>query len=580
MEGNTNNLLKSFQISERDMVYGNVVEQFASHFVGRSNTSFERARFNKRIQGEKESVIDFVEDLYKLAETCQFGTLKDELIRDRIVVGIQNANLSQRLMQDDKLTLEKAIREVKSSELVKHHHDILKGDSENGLIGRVRTNQRKGNDTTQKSKLKWNQNRSPDQHSRKKNRQRSRCGRSTIHKREDCPANNKTCLKCNKEGHFAAVCRSNSSAKIQSVDDKSTDSPGDFFLGTISDIENERKWAIDLLLGKSTVKFKIDTGADVTVIPEPVFVQTGITRMQSTNKELFGPNQAKLSVKGKIRATLRTATSKTTEQDIYIVKNLKEPLLGRQAINALDLIATVEAIQSNDASDMEEEIKATYPNLFKGLGELDGEYNIKLKPGSIPFALTTPRRIPLTMTKKVHDELTRMEELGVISKVNIPADWCAGMVVVPKADGKIRICVDFTKLNEWVLREIYPLPKIESLLAEIRGSEYFSKLDCNSGFWQEKLEQNSRLLTTFITPFGRFCFNRMPFGIKSAPEHFQKRMKQMLEKQDGQVSTIDDVLVHGKTKNEHDSRLKAVLKKFDNAGVTQILRSVSLLRRW
>ncbi|XP_046863284.1 uncharacterized protein K02A2.6-like [Xenia sp. Carnegie-2017] len=463
MGGNTNDLLKSFQISERDMVCGNVVEQFVSHFVGRSNTIFERAWFNKRIQGEKESVIDFVEDLYKLAETCQFGTLKDELIQDRLVVGIQNANLSQRLMQDDKLTLEKAIREVKSSELVKHHHDILKGDSENGLIGRVRTNQRKG---------------------------------------------------------------------------------------------------------KSTVKFKIDTGADVTVIPEPVFMQTGITQVQSTNKELFGPNQAKLSVKGKIRATLRTATSKTTEQDIYIVKNLKEPLLGRPAINALDLIVTVEAIQSNDASDMEEEIKVTYPNLFKGLGELDGECNIKLKPGAIPFALTTPRRIPLTMTKKVRDELTRMEKLGVISKVNIPTDWCAGMVVVPKADGKIRICVDFTKLNEWVLREIYPLPKIESLLAEIRGSKYFSKLDCNSGFWQEKLEQNSRLLTTFITPFGRFCFNRMPFGIKSAPEHFQKRMKQLLEKQDGQVSIIDDVLVNGKTKNEHDSRLKAVLKKFDNAGIT------------
>ena len=101
------------------------------------------------------------------------------------------------------------------------------------------------------------------------------------------------------------------------------------------------------------MKFKIEIGADVTVIPEPVFMQTGITRIQSTNKELFGPNQAKLSVTGKIRATLKTATSKTTEQDIYIEKNLKEPLLGRPAINALNVIATVEAIQSNNASDMD-----------------------------------------------------------------------------------------------------------------------------------------------------------------------------------------------------------------------------------
>lgn len=178
MGGNANDLLKSFQISEGYMKYENVAEHFASHFVGRSNIIFERARFNKRIQGEKESVIDFVEDLYKLAETCQFGTLKDELIRDRIVVGIRNANLSQRLMQDDKLTLEKAIREVKSSELVKHHHDILKGDSEDGKIDRVKAKKRSGIDTAEKPKLKWNQNRTSDQLSSKKSRQCFRCGRS------------------------------------------------------------------------------------------------------------------------------------------------------------------------------------------------------------------------------------------------------------------------------------------------------------------------------------------------------------------------------------------------------------------
>lgn len=105
------------------------------------------------------------------------------------------------------------------------------------------------------------------------------------------------------------------------------------------------------------------------------------------------------------------------------------------------------------------------------------------------------------MTEKVRDELMRMEELNVISKVDISTDWCAGMVVVPKPDGRIRICVGFMKLNEWELRENYPLPEVENLLADIRGSNYFTKLDCNSGFWQEKLEQNSRLLKEM--PFGK-----------------------------------------------------------------------------
>ena len=124
------------------------------------------------------------------------------------------------------------------------------------------------------------------------------------------------------------------------------------------------------------------------------------------------------------------------------------------------------------------------------------------------------------------------------------------------------------KLNECVLRETYPLPKIDNMLAQISDSKIFTKLDCNSGFWQEKLDPNSRLLTTFITPFGRFCFNRMPFGIKSAPEHYQKKMSQILDGSDGHISIMDDMLIHGKTQKEHDSRLRAVLKKLDDAGAT------------
>ena len=156
----------------------------------------------------------------------------------------------------------------------------------------------------------------------------------------------------------------------------------------------------------------------------------------------------------------------------------------------------------------------------------------------------------------------------MISKVDTPTDWCSGMIVVPKPDGRIRICVDFAKLNESVLRETYHLPKIDNLLAQIKESKFFSKLDCNSVFWQEKLDPDSRLLTTFITPFGRFCFNRMPFGIKSAPGHYQTRMSQTLEGQDGHILIVDDMIIYGKTQKEHDTRLRAVLRKLDEAGVT------------
>ena len=156
---------------------------------------------------------------------------------------------------------------------------------------------------------------------------------------------------------------------------------------------------------------------------------------------------------GVVTGNLLTGNGEQTRQDIYVVRNLKNPLLGKPAIEALNLIQKVVRIQSDVSyNDIEAEGKANHPRLFKGLRELKGEFKIKLKPDSTPFVSTTPRRVALPLMSKVKAELERMENLGVISKVDISTDWCAGMVVIPKPDGKIRICVDFTKLNERLLR--------------------------------------------------------------------------------------------------------------------------------
>ena len=152
---------------------------------------------------------------------------------------------------------------------------------------------------------------------------------------------------------------------------------------------------------------------------------------------------------------------------------------------------------------------------------MEGEYDIQLRPDAKPRAIFTPRHVPLPLRTQVADELNRMEEAGVISKVTQPTPWCARMVVVPKKSGKVRICVDLKPLNASILREVHPLPKVDETLAQLSGAKVFSKLDANSGFWQIPLSQTSRLLTTFITPMGRYCFNKLPFGVSSAPEHFQ-----------------------------------------------------------
>ena len=107
--------------------------------------------------------------------------------------------------------------------------------------------------------------------------------------------------------------------------------------------------------------------------------------------------------------------------------------------------------------------------------------------------------------------------LRVISQEETPTPWCAGMVV-----GSVRMCVDFKPFN--VLREVHPLLKVNETLAQLSGAKVFSKLDTNCRFCQIPLAKSSRHLTTFTTPYGRFCFNKLPFGISSAPEHFQRRM--------------------------------------------------------
>lgn len=129
-------------------------------------------------------------------------------------------------------------------------------------------------------------------------------------------------------------------------------------------------------------------------------------------------------------------------------------------------------------------------------------------------------------------------------------------------------CVDFTRLNENVCRERHPLPAIEQTLAQLAGARVFTKLDANSGFWQIPMSEKSSLLTTFITPFGRFCFNRLPFGISSAPKHFQRRISEILGDVEGTVCLMDDILVHGKSQEEHDRRLITVLQRLQDAGLT------------
>ena len=206
-----------------------------------------------------------------------------------------------------------------------------------------------------------------------------------------------------------------------------------------------------------------------------------------------------------------------------MVRDLQNNLLGLPSITMLNLIQRVDATH-NSAT-----IQEQFPVVFTRLGTMGEEYGIKLKEGAQPYSLHTPRRVPFAQRKQVQEELIRMESMGVISKVSDPTPWCAGMVVVPKKNRSVRICVNLKPLNQSVLREVHPIPRVDEALAQLAGASAFSKLDANCRFWKIPLSPESRLLTTFIMPFGQFCFNKLPFGILSAPELYQKTMHTILE---------------------------------------------------
>ena len=285
--------------------------------------------------------------------------------------------------------------------------------------------------------------------------------------------------------------------------------------------------------------------------------------LHKSEKILSGPSRKTLKAMGQFQGYFVYKTW-TTSQLIYVADGLKTNLLGLPTITALNLAARIDALTGLS----EQDIPKQFPLLFKGLGNLGEEYHIQLKPEANPFAIYTPRHVPLPLRDKVQKELDRMEALWLISRVDQPTPWCAGMVVIPKKNGTVRICVDLKPLNSSIQREVHPLPIVDETLAQLSGTTVFSKLDTNSRFWQIPLTDSSKLLIAFLTHNGRYCFNKMPFGVSNAPEHFQKRMEKILAGLPGVLCHMDDVLIFGKNVQEHDTRMEQVLLQIQAAGAT------------
>ena len=125
----------------------------------------------------------------------------------------------------------------------------------------------------------------------------------------------------------------------------------------------------------------------------------------------------------------------------------------------------------------------------------------------------------------------------MICKVTEPTEWVNSLVIVEKPEtGKIRVCLDPKDLNKAILRPHYLPRALEDVLTKLAGAQYFTKLDARSGYWTIKLSHDSSLLTTFNTPFGRYRYLRLPFGLKSSQDEFQRRVDECFEGLDGVIA--------------------------------------------
>ena len=548
-------ILQSFRLNaEQAGSYTAVRDRFIAYFRPRQHVVYSRSLFNDRRQNRDEPVEDFITDVHRMIKSCAYpAELEDDLLRDRIAVGILSKPLRDKLVFDETLTLQSCLATIRSWSLQEAHASELQARMADPKDTMPAANAVKGRNRGKKHfKNK--------KHATAKENVCGNCGYELDDKPHTCPAKNEKCRKCGKTGHFSRVCRSKKKVQFIAEDDTA------HFMGQVSVINHvtEGDFLINLKVDKKVIQFDLDTGADVTVVGDKC-VKGKVLKKPDLALDGVGGNR--LNVLGFFYATLHAPNGKSCCEKIYVVKDQPKALLGKPAITALGLIKKCfRATPSPEVTVFDD-----FPALFKGLGTMNTcEYRIELRQNAVPFAINAPRRIAQPLLKPVQDELHRMEQEGVVRKLDDAevSEYVAPLVVAPKSNGKIRICVDLSKLNENVVRHRHVLPSVDETLAKLGHGKVFSKIDAYSGFWQIPLAQESQLLTTFLTPFGRYCYRKLPFGITSGPEFFQSQIDKILRNTPHCANLIDDFAVCSETAADHKQHLYDVLKKLQDAGIT------------
>lgn len=580
----------------KSLTLANVLKSFDDYCVPKKNLAMESYKFHTIVQKEKQSFGEFETELRTQVQYCGFecGSCKksyaERMLRDHVIVAVQDKKLQLKLLDGKDEPLSNVIDKCKVYEAAAANKRILERKSEkvDAKVDSV--------DVTSSSMdvvRKFNC---------------YNCGRAFgPNHLENCPAKDVECRSCGKKGHFANHCRkakskpkvgptspnasgSQAGANAKSVKQiKWCDIGNDYSLN-LSLIEQDGStidsfcslntcrmntterchgainrigsWYKTFRIGDRQIKFKLDTGADVSCIPVG-FVNR--LSKQYTNKIEMSENvltdysSNKLKLHGTIKLDCFDNEGLTACTVLFhIVDDDFEPLLGLPECISMGLVKRLSTVQSLPVS------KSTFVernrDMFEGLGRIPGKCAIKLKEDSEPV-MRYKKRIPSSLVEPLKREIDDMVANGILSPVDYPTDWVNNLQIVEKPNGKLRICLDPKPLNKCIKREHFLIPTSEDLIGRLSGQSVFTVMDCSNGFWQMELDNESADLTTFMTPFGRFRWNRVPFGLNNAPELFQKRMVRIFGDIHGVEVYFDDILVGGANETAHDEALSKVMER-------------------
>ncbi|UYV64720.1 K02A2.6-like [Cordylochernes scorpioides] len=509
------NIFKSFNLNNADKNNLSIVkDKFNNYFSPKLNTTIERFKFNQMKQKEDESFNEFLTRIKLQIANCKYAVMSDELLKDRIVVGIINNEIRERLLSEADLNLEKATQICIACENATNQMKHVLSDSDK-----------------QVAVTKMNKN-------------CRNCGRS--HKINQCPAYQKRCNKCKKLNHFANLCRSqntNSYKVRQIVGSPEPEMIQEFVIQSVENTNLTEDWYEEVKIKGKKVNMKLDTGAQCNVLPLSLAGRLNLEIQRSPVKCLISFSGHRIPVEGQSLA-MCMVKNMTAYIRFIISRDNTCPIQGRQTCSNLGLVKRVNTCQA---------ITQEYQELFQGIGCLKGyEYEAKFQTSDMNMQVRPPRTIPLSIKERVKKELEEMEDNGIIMKVNYPTPISSQMVIA-KQKGKIRICIDRSDINK--------------IAVNLHGSKYFTKLDLKKGYWQIKVAPNSQRYFTFSTPWGRYMFLRVPFGIKTAPEIFQKITADLLQDLEGTENSMDDILIHAPDPQTLEIRTRAVLQRLKKNGI-------------